>query len=330
MKYLTDLKANISMYKDWILSWRSLPVRSWMKAAKAYRAGNFEGAVELYRKGLKSNPFSPARVNALLDLAHCLFRLRRFDEAEKALRQASVVAPHEREVFVRLARLQIWLGHFSEAAWTVRNCLHKVHIDPELATLFITAVVEGGGSPHLVQEARDLLQGLHYEPEAFPRLEVARLRLEMLTHDSEAAREDISKLATADKGPFEAVIAFAQILLSEGKLAYARHHLHRALSVSPEHPRVLRLLARSYLEEGIFFEPDYAIQLATKACQATGWKGVNEMHTLAQAYVASGDKISGLLIASRAKDIGRRLLGAYPEATKLEQLIEQLSSGTQI
>lgn len=330
MKYLQDLKANARLYKDWILSWRSVPVRPWIKAAQAYRAGNFEGAVELYRKGLKSYPFSPARLNAMLDLSHCLFRLRRFDEAEKMLRQASVVAPNEREVYVRLARLQLWLGHSSEAAWTIRTCLQKVPIDPELVTLFITAVVDGGGSAHLVREARELRQSLHYEPEAFPRLEVARLRLELFSPDSEEeAREALSKLATADRGPFDAVIAFAQVLLQEGKLAYGRHHLHRALAVSPEHPKVLRLLAKSYLENGIFFEPEYAVQLATLACQATGWKGVIEMHTLAQAYVANGDKISGLLIASRAKDMGRRLLGAYPEAQKLEQLIEQLSTGTQ-
>ena len=229
MKSLADLKANVSMYKDWIVAWRSLPVRSWMKAAQAYRSGNFEEAVSLYQRGLKKHPLSPARVNALLDLSHCLFRLRRFDEAEKALRQASVAAPNEREVFVRLARLQLWLGHSSEAAWTVRSCLQKTSADPEVVTLFINATVEGGGQPHLVQEAKELLAGLHYEPEAFPRLEVARLRLELLLADSIEAREDLAKLATADKGPFEAVLAYAQILLREEKLAYARHHLHREI-----------------------------------------------------------------------------------------------------
>lgn len=329
MKYLADIRANVRLYKDWIVSWRSLPVRPWIKAAQAYKQGNFERAVELYRRGLKAYPCSPARLNALLDLSHCLFRLRRFEEAEQALRQASVAAPGEREVYLRLARLQLWLGHSAEAAWTIRTCLQKVPSDPELVTIFVTAVVEGGGAPHLVHEAKELLRNLHYEHEAFPRLEVARLRLELLTTDSVAAREEIGKLATADKGPFEAVVSFAQILLAEGKLAYARHHLHRALSVSPDHPRVLRLLSRSYLETGIFFEPDYAVQLATRSCQATGWKGVREMHVLAQAYMASGDKISALLVASKAKDIGRRLLGSFPDAKNLEQLIERLSTGTQ-
>lgn len=329
MKYLSDLKANLTQYKDWIVDWRCLPVRAWIKAAASYRSGDFSRAVELYKQGLSAHPSSPARVNALLDLSHCLFRLRRFDEAEQFLRQASVAAPDEREIYVRLARLQLWLGHSSEAAWTIRSCLQKVSVDPELATIFITAVVEGGGSAHLIQEAHDLLRDLHYEREAFPRLEVARLRLDFLMTGSDLAREDLAALASADKGPFEAVVAFAQILLDDGKIAYARQHLHRSLAVSPEHPRTLRLLARTYTEPGVFFEPEYAVQIATRACQSTGWKGMHEMHMLAKAYALSGDKISALLIASKAKDTGRRLLGTYPEARHLEQLIESLSTGTQ-
>jgi predicted Zn-dependent protease len=143
------------------------------------------------------------------------------------------------------------------------------------------------------------------------------------------ARDDLASLANRDRGPFEAVVAFAHVLLEEGKTAYARHHLHRALTVSPEHPKVLRLLALSYLQPGQSFEPDYAIQLATRACQATGWSGMHEMHTLARAYALAGDKVSALLIASKAKDAGRNLLGIYPEVQSLEQLIHSLSSGTQ-
>jgi len=56
---------------------------------------------------------------------------------------------------------------------------------------------------------------------------------------------------------------------------------------------------------------------------------VNEMHTLAQAYVATGDKVSALLIASKARDTGRRLLGSFPDSGQLDRLIERLSTGTQ-
>jgi Tfp pilus assembly protein PilF len=330
MKAVSKLKANCLLYKEWFKKWGSLPVRSWVKAAGLYRDGEYEEAAKLYRAGLSSHPRHPARINALLDLSHCLFRLRKFDEAERCLRQASIVARSDREAYVRLARLQLWLGQAVEAAWTIRASLQAVPVDPELVTLFVTAAVESGGIPHLVQEAKDLLANLHCEAEAAPRLEVAKARFNLMTGEDLLARDDLADLASKERCPFEAVVAFAQVLLEEGKTSYARHHLHRALSVSPEHPRVLRMLATSYLEPGHFFEPEYGIQLATRACQATGWSGMHEMHTLAKAYAVSGDKISALLIASRAKDTGRRLLGVYPEFQRLEQLIQNLSSGTQV
>jgi hypothetical protein len=182
---------------------------------------------------------------------------------------------------------------------------------------------------HLVNEAQDLVANLHCDFEAAPRLEVAKVRLNLLIGDAELARKDLSSLASREKCPFEAVVAFAQLLLQDGKVGYARHHLHRALTVSPEHPRVLRLLASSYLEVGAFFDPEFAVQIATRACQATGWMGIHEMHTLARAYALNNDKISALLIASRAKDAGRHLLGVYPETHRLQELINDLSTGTQ-
>jgi tetratricopeptide (TPR) repeat protein len=268
-------------------------------------------------------------VSALLDLSHCLFRTRKFDEAEGCLRQAVLASPGERETYVRLARLQLWLGYATEAAWTIRSCLQRISPDPELISIFVTAVVESGGVSYLVREAKEHLSSVHVETDAYPRLEVAKARFEMLVGDRAAARERLAGLAALDKGPFDAVVAFAEVLMAEGKIAYARHHLHRALIVSPEHPKVLTLLARSYRDEGVFYEPDFAVQLATKACQTTAWKGIHEMHMLAQAFAVCGDKVSALLIASKAKDTGRRLLGCYREAKNLDQLIQRLSEGTQ-
>jgi Flp pilus assembly protein TadD len=329
MKSLSKLKTSYYLYKEWIQRWGSLPVHPWVKAAGLYRLGKYEDAASLYMAGLSSHPRHPARMNALLDLSHCLFRLNDFEQAERYLRQASVVSKHEREPYVRLARLQLWLGHSVEAAWTIRSALSVLPADPELVTLFVTAAVESGGLAPLMTEARQLLSDMHCEPEAAPRLEVARIRLNLVDGDLEEARDDLAALANKDRGPFEAVVAFAQVVLDEGKTTYARHHLHRALTVSPGHPKVLRLLALSYLQAGQHFEPEHAIQLATRACQATGWAGMHEMHTLARAYALSGDKVSALLVASKAKDAGRNLLGIYPEVLSLERLIHSLSSGTQ-
>ncbi len=328
MLIVTHLKKKVRTYGDWLSRWRCLPVAAWIQAAEHYQKGDFHTAAELYKQGLLSNPNSPAKLNALLDLAHCLFRLRRFEEAENFLRQATVTAPHERESYVRLARLQLWLGYATEAVWTMRVCIQRVSADPELAALFITAVVESGGNSSTIDESRELLATLHCD-HGFPRLEVARARFALLLDEGVASRDNLSKLASIDRGPFEAVVAFAEVLLKEGKLAYARHHLHRSLLVAPEHPKVLRLLAQSYLAPGIFFEPAYGVQLAQKACQATAWQGVHEMLTLAQAYMATGDNAAALLVASRAKDVAARLIGAYPEVARIEQMLQGSETGSQ-
>ncbi len=329
MLIVSRFKRTVRTYKEWLSRWHCLPVPAWIKAAEHYQKGDFAAAEALYKAGLVSHPQSPAKFNALLDLSHCLFRLRKFEEAENFMRQATIVAPHEREAYVRLARLQLWLGYASEAVWTMRVCVQRVSVDPELAALFITAVVESGGNAATVIEARELLAGLHCDG-GFPKLEVARARLALLENESVVSRDNLSKLASIDRGPFEAVVAFAEVLLKEGKIAYARHHLHRSLVVAPEHPKVLRLLAQSYLSPGIFFEPEYGVQIALKACQATAWRGVHELLTLAQAYIASHDNSAALLAATRAKDVAARLIGAYPEVARIEQILQANDSGSQL
>lgn len=303
-----------------------MPVSAWIVAAEHYQRGEFEKAITFYERGLRTHASSPASINALLDLSHCLFRIKRFEEAAQYLRRATTASPREREPYVRLARLQLWLGYASEALWTMRVCLQKISPDPELVTLFVTAVVESGAAHSAVIEARDWLRNMHYEAEAFPRLEVAKVRLSLLCNDCESARDDLSKLASTDRGPFEAVVAFAELLVKEGKLAYARHHLHRALAVVSDHPKVLRLLSAAYLKEGIFFEPEYAVQLAMKACQATAWCGVQEMVTLAHAYVSSGENGAALLVAAKAKDVVATILGAHPEVEQLQSLLQSQTS----
>jgi tetratricopeptide (TPR) repeat protein len=319
---LGRLKKRLVSYRDWIVRWRCMPVDAWLDAAELYQNSNFERAAELYKQGLSSHPTSRARVNALLDLSHCLFRLSRFDEAERYLRQAISTDPTLREGYVRLARLQLWLGYATEAVWTARVSMQRHSPDPELVTLFVTAVVESGGNPTSIAEAQKFLRQLNYDSGGFPRLDVARARLAYLVDKSEEAREDLARMASVDRGPFEAVVAFAEVLIGEGKLAYARHQLHRALSVAADHPKVLRLLARTYLNEGTFYEPEYAVQLALKACQLTSWKGVHELYIAAQSYVAVGDRVAALLAATRAKEVAARLLGGYPEVAQLEKLLQ--------
>ena len=44
--------------------------------------------------------------------------------------------------------------------------------------------------------------------------------------------------------------------------------------------------------------------------------------SLAQAYIAAGEKGAALLVAHKAKDLAARLLGTFPEITSLEASLQ--------
>ena len=141
-------------------------------------------------------------------------------------------------------------------------------------------------------------------------------------------KQEIADIAVDVNSAFEVTLIYAELLIEEGKIAHARRLLRRGMQVAPEYPRLLSLLAESYLRSGAFYNPEYAKQLATNACQNTSWVSPREMHILAESYYHISDKISALIVASKAKELGSRLLGTYCHTRMLDDLISNLESGT--
>lgn len=319
----------LNLYCKWWKTWKTLPVVPWVKAAAHYRAGEFKVAEEYYKKGLATNATHPAQLSARLDLAYCLFKNRKLSEAEEQLRYVTTNSPRHKEAHLRLCRLQIWMGQTLDAAWTMRRALREIPVDSEMAALFLLAVLDNGGPSYLLEEAIKAVNSLATDLRSYPLLEVALARLEVHKGNIDLGRHELVRLSTQSKAPFEAVVLLGELHLNEGKILEARREFGRAMEVTPDHPRVLTLMAESYLKEGHFYNPDYARQLATSACQHTSWCSPREMHILAESFYHCGDKISALLVASKAKQAGSRLLGTYTCVKNLDKLIQSLSSGTQ-
>src|SRR5690349_4984533 len=112
-----------NLYCKWWKTWKTLPVMSWLKAARHYRSGQFANAEVLYKQGLMKHPDHPAQISARLDLAYCLFKNRKLVEAEEQLRYVTTNSPKLREGHMRLARLQLWMGQTLDAAWTMRRAM---------------------------------------------------------------------------------------------------------------------------------------------------------------------------------------------------------------
>lgn len=323
----------LRLFRKWWQRWHTMPVFSWLRAAALYKTGHYAKAIPLYEQGLANHSGHPAQLCARLDLAYCLFRTGRVSEAEEELRLAASLAPQSREAQLRLAHFQIYKGCALEAAWTMHRLLKRIEPDAEIVATFLSAAVEGAAPAYLLKEASSLAGSLALDAKAesqqqLVKLQIARAREKLINGNFEAGRAELSHLAARNPVIVDAVTAFSELLLKEGKVAFARQLLRRSLAAAPTYPRLLSLLAESYLLGGPFYNPAYAVQLATAACQNSSWSSPRELHVLAEAYFHHGDKVSALLMAGKAKEEGSRLLGSYRDVKSLERLIESLSSGT--
>ncbi|MCO6432461.1 MAG: tetratricopeptide repeat protein [Deltaproteobacteria bacterium] len=320
---------SLTLYYRWWKTWGKLPVLSWMKAASFYRLKNYERAQQFYKQGLRSNPDHPACNSARLDLAYCLFKLRRFDEAQEQLRIIISKSPSTKDPHLRLTKIQMWIGHTLDAAWSARRAVQCAGPDPEMTALFLMNVLEHDGTSYLLQEALKQAEEIESIKREHPLLQAALAKLSIRKGEREQGRKSLLQVCSQPNSPFEAHLILAELLLEEGNIAQARQELKRAMTVVADHPRILSLFAETYLRSGPFYNPDYARQLATSACQNSNWSSPRELHILAESFYHVGDKISALVSASKAKDAGNRVLGSYRDVKNLDKLIETLSTGTQ-
>jgi len=322
------LFENLRHCRQWWKTWKTLPILPWIKGAVFFRAGKYQLAIKSYEKGIKNYKKHPARYCARMDLAYCLFKEKKFEEAEKHLKYVISALPRSKEAYIRLAKLQIWIGHSLDAAWTIRRALNTLPLSAELAELFLYAVLDNGGPPFLLQEAVQAVTALSKEERQEKSLLAVRARFLLTRGKKEKALKVLEKIVSEEAPAFDSLLIYAGELLEDNQVERARIFLHRALKKSPEHPRVLSLLAESYLKSGSNYNAEYALQLATQACQSSKWLSPREMHILAEAYYHQSDKMSALIIATRARQEGDRLLGTYPQSAVLDQLIDNIESGT--
>ncbi len=307
----------------WWRNWKTFPVLSWVRAAALYRAGKFQQAEKLYIRGLDRHYDHPAHLCARLDLAYCLFRNGKLEEAEKELKFVVARSQSSREAVLRLARLQMWTGRSLDAAWTLKRAKPKAN-DTEFLALLLFAVLDNGGPRHLLDETVKFLGALPEEERNNAKVQAVMSRLKIVTGDRAKGLTELESVAIKNDAPFEAILLFAESLLEDAKVAHARLELRRALSLEANHPRVLSLMAEAYLKSGPYYNPEYASQLATSACQNSNWLSAREMHVLAESYYHTNDSVSALIMARKAKNTGSKLMGEYRYVRELDQLIENL------
>ncbi|MCB0331223.1 MAG: tetratricopeptide repeat protein [Bdellovibrionales bacterium] len=318
--------TTISSIKTWLLTWKTLPVWSWIRAAELYRQGRFPEAATMYKKGLERYPQHPARHCATIDLARCLFADGKIQEAEQYLRQLVAQIPSSRTAHKALFLFQLRIGHTLDAAWTMRRALRSIVPEPELIGLYLYCVVENGGPEFLLKEAERLVKSAKKAGRETPLMRAAEQKRDLLMKGySPHVLKKLEEIANEHPEDVEIGILAAGSLREAGKVASARRVLRRALHKDPTHPRVLSLFSETYLLSGSFYNPEFALQLATEACKRTNWRSPREMHILAEVFFHCGDPLTALATAERAKEEGSRLLGTYRDTAALDRLIEELN-----
>ena len=320
--------SRMSLYISWVKTWKTLPVMSWVKANNCYKEKRYDLARHYYKIGLDRHPTHVASYAARLDLAYCYFKLRKFDEAQEQLRTLINAMPNFREAHVRLARIQSWMGHSLDAAWTLRRAIQQFKPDKELVSLFLYNITEHESTSYLIHEAVKYAEELREEKTPNLFLDTAFAKLDLHRGNKEAAKEKLLQICAQVQRPFEALMLLAEVFLIDNEVEKSRSELKHLMKKVSDHPRVLSLLAETYLKSGDSYNAEYANQLATSACQNSQWSSPRELHILAESFYHQGDKISALVLASKAKQTGSQLLGSYREIKSLDKLIETLSSST--
>ncbi|HMO02801.1 MAG TPA: hypothetical protein PKD37_06670 [Oligoflexia bacterium] len=307
---------------------RFIPNINLLRAQIFSAKGEYQRAEYFFKSALNSRTLNSSdRQRALMDLSYAQFKLRKMEEAELSLRNLIFINPQKREAHLRLAKIQLWCGSPLDASWTLKRAIKRGHNDHELVSFFLLAVCENGGPEYLLEEAYKLAIEKKDFTADHQILNLAIARYQIIKNDGVGGVNQIAKIALASKAPFESVIAYAETLYATNEIIQARNQLKRALLVSPDHPRLLSLLAETYLNgETTLYNPSYAAQLAANSCQSSGWVSARELHIYARALLHCGDKTTALMVANKAFAAGSRLLGSYSKVKEIERLISQLSS----
>ena len=320
---------SLQLFAQWWRTWKTFPVYSWIQAAQFYRRGAYAEAENCYRRGLVRNPFHPARASAHLDYAYCLFKQRKIRESEVELKKIIASYPELREGYIRLARLQMWLGRSGDASLTLRRGGQRFVFDADICALLLLTLIDQEASRYLIAEAIAKAKIAIKNSPDHKLLRIALARCAFYSGERERGKAQLAAFACEDPALFEAVLIYAEVLLLENKAEDSLRHLRRALQVSPNHPRVLSLIAKAYLADSPSCNPDFSQQLAIMACQSSAWISSRDLHQLAESYVVRGDKLSALVTASRAKEVGGQSHKAYEKVDVLDSLIKSLTSELQ-
>ncbi len=274
-----------------------------------------EAAEKAFDRAVKLDPDSSG---ALLQRARVRALRGERPEAIADLDQAIRIAPDEAVPLVLRARIHQQAGDTDRALADLERVLRKHRDHPAALELRGLIAAERNDYAAAISDFRKLVAQK-------PDDAVLVGQLGMLYLAAKQPRQAIKRFTRSlelDEGNFASWRSRSDAEISIGEHSAALADLEKALELEPEDTGVLNnlawLLATSPDEE--IRDGKRAVELATKACEATEWKQPHIISTLAAGYAETGDFASARKYSKQAVETE----GSTPEVR--EQLRGELAS----
>jgi len=297
----------VKEYVRWYKYWGTLPVPAWVQAAEQFREKNFLKASKRYRVGLRKSASHPAANSARFDLAYCYYKQGKYD---LALEQLSTLIDKRvtiKEAYLLYSRIKTALGLIVSAKKAVALCEQLFPDDAQVLSCLTHATINTNGSSEEILLLKRKLIGIKRDLELEDNLalhvDTALAHLEIRFGDIKKGERILARVLATGAAPYEAILLRGERFLELGRLGVARQQLNKAMSVCPNDPRPICLIARSYLRVGKDYKPDWALQLAQAACKASHWQNSDCLSVLARAYEAQGEDSYASLLLEKVKEL---------------------------
>lgn len=314
---------------NWWKAWKTVPVFSWVAAARAFRHREYRKALRLYENGLRKKPNHPAAHCAQLDRVYCLVQLGEITEAIDSL--CSLIKKRKdgaADTYRILSRLFWMVGEDRRAREVLRKATYEFPLDAELFSMFVYSLVEDNESLTEAEFLRESIEARLQAPNISDRdkryLKAAQAYYLHRCGSGDEGEKALAAVIAQAKAPVEAMLSWAECLLEKERYQQAREHLSRCVKHVPRDPRATYLLAHLYLTPSKYLQPFWALRLAQQACQQSSYRNTDCLQLLAECYRSVGDDAGAELVECRVIELRSEREIDFERIKEVGHNIEQL------
>ena len=322
--------CKISLWGRWWSAWGTLPVWSWIFAARSFRDGDFRTAAANYERGLSKYPNHVAAESARFDYSYCLYRLGEHHKAADELAILTDKGSSIAESYLLRSEILMTIGRAAEAVFILQKARKRFPKHARIAVCLMFALIEAGESSEEILELRDGLlahrAAASLDDPIVGHINTAIASFELNYGTPSIGERLLARVIASGSCSVEAVVIRASWLLRTGNFAQARRLAARAVEAAPRQPLAYSVLATSLLAIGSPSDKRWALQLAQTACKLSAWENAKYLEVLERAYRAVGEADAADLIAERGRAISFRQQLVVENIDNIETEVSRLQS----